>query len=252
MYTWLKTLTKKEVSRVFRIWKQTLVPPVMTSILYFLIFGSFVGSRIGEIGEVSYMEFIVPGFIMMSVITASYTNVASSFFGSKFQRSIEELLVSPMPKWQIIIGYMLGGMVRGILVWIIIYAVSYFFVPIQIHSYLQTLLFVLFTSAFFSLAGMFNGFFAKSFDDVSLIPTFVITPMVYLGWVFYSLEFLSPFWQGVSKFNPIFYMVNGLRNGMIGISELPIYSSLMVLIIFTGIFFFLNLKLFNKWYGMKS
>ncbi len=211
----MKTLVHKEVSRVFRIWKQTILPPVVTSVLYFLIFGSFIGSQIQDISGVSYMQFIIPGLMMMGAITASYANVSSSFFGAKFQKSIEEILVSPMSDWMIIVAYCLGGIIRGMIIGVVVFLVALFFAPLHIEHIIITLLFLFFTASLFALLGLFNGFFAKSFDDVNIIPTFVITPMIYLGGVFYSLEFLSPFWQFVSKFNPIFYMVDGLRYGIL-------------------------------------
>lgn len=249
---WFLSLSKKELKRVFRIWKQTLVPPVISSALYFLIFWSFIGSQINNIWDVTYIQFIVPWFIMMSVINASYANVSSSFFGSKFNHSIEELLVSPMPNYLIILAYTMGGIIRWIMVWILIFLVAQPFTHISIEHFGVTLLFLILTSTLFSLAGLFNAFFAKTFDDISIIPTFVITPMVYLGWVFFSLEFLSNFWQTVSQFNPIFYMVNGLRYGMLGHSEVNVMYSILAIFIFIILLFALNLRLLNKWYWLKS
>ncbi|MCH2188669.1 ABC transporter permease [Candidatus Gracilibacteria bacterium] len=248
----MQTLVRKEVTRVFRIWKQTILPPVVTSVLYFLIFGSFIGSQIQDISGVSYMQFIIPGLMMMGAITASYANVSSSFFGAKFQKSIEEILVSPMHDWMIIIAYVLGGIIRGVIIGVIVFIVSLFFTDISLSHPIITLLFLFFTSSLFGLLGLFNGFFAKSFDDVNIIPTFVITPMIYLGGVFYSLEFLSPFWQTVSHFNPIFYMVDGLRYGLLGVAEMPTYLSLGAIIAFNIIFFFINLRLMKKGYGLRS
>lgn len=248
----LKALLTKELSRVLRIWKQTILPAVITSILYFLIFWKFIGSQIDSISGVPYITFIVPGFIMMSMLTASYANVSSSFFGAKFQRSIEEILVAPIPNWMIIVAYCLGWILRGLIIWVLIYIVAHFFTDVGIDSIFITFLFGFFSSSLFALLGLFNWFFAKSFDDVNIIPTFVITPLVYLGWVFYSLEFLSPFWQFISQFNPIFYMVNGFRYGMLWFSELSVYTALIAIIVFNIVFFAINLKLLNKGYGLKS
>ena len=183
----LKTIWRKEITRFMRIWIQTLIPPVITMSLYFIIFGNLIGNRIGEMGGVGYMQFIVPGLIMMSVITNSYANVSSSFFGAKFQKSIEELLVAPVPTHVIIAGFVGGGVARGVLVGILVTLVSLFFVPLQIHSWFMIIATLLMTSILFSLAGLLNALFAKSFDDISIIPTFVLTPLTYLGGVFYSL-----------------------------------------------------------------
>lgn len=195
----LKTIWRKEITRFMRIWIQTLIPPVITMSLYFIIFGNLIGNRIGEMGGVGYMQFIVPGLIMMSVITNSYANVSSSFFGAKFQKSIEELLVAPVPTHVIIAGFVGGGVARGVLVGILVTLVSLFFVPLQIHSWFMIIATLLMTSILFSLAGLLNALFAKSFDDISIIPTFVLTPLTYLGGVFYSLTLLPAFWQAVSK-----------------------------------------------------
>ncbi|WP_368938900.1 ABC transporter permease, partial [Morganella morganii] len=203
----LKTIWRKEITRFMRIWIQTLIPPVITMSLYFIIFGNLIGNRIGEMGGVGYMQFIVPGLIMMSVITNSYANVSSSFFGAKFQKSIEELLVAPVPTHVIIAGFVGGGVARGVLVGILVTLVSLFFVPLQIHSWFMIIATLLMTSILFSLAGLLNALFAKSFDDISIIPTFVLTPLTYLGGVFYSLTLLPAFWQAVSKLNPIVYMI---------------------------------------------
>ena len=251
-WIWLKSLAGKEIKRVFRIWKQTILPPIITSILYFLIFGTFIWSKIESIKWVSYIEFIIPWFIMMSVIMSSYANVSSSFFGAKFQRSIEEILVSPLPNWMIIFSYCLAWVTRGIIVWIIIYLIALFFTDIVIINYFITILFLFLTSLLFSLIWLFNSFFAKNFDDVNIIPTFVLMPLVYLWWVFYSLDFISPFWQTVSQFNPIFYMVNWLRYGMLNISEVSIYFSLLAIIGVNILMFLVNMKLMKVWYGLKN
>ncbi|MEG2419618.1 MAG: ABC transporter permease, partial [Eubacterium sp.] len=202
-FTALKRLAAKETHRYLRIWIQTLVPPVITTSLYFVIFGNLIGGRIGEMGGFSYMEFIVPGLIMMSVITSSYSNVASSFFSQKFQKNIEELLVSPVPTQVIILGFVVGGLGRSVLVGTLVTIISLFFVPLHVYSWFIVIITLLMTAVLFSLAGLLNGIFAKSFDDVSIVPTFVLQPLTYLGGVFYSIAMLPPIWQAVSKINPI-------------------------------------------------
>ncbi|MFC3914861.1 ABC transporter permease [Pseudaeromonas sharmana] len=218
-----KSILIKEITRFARIWVQTLVPPAITMTLYFVIFGNLIGSRIGQMHGVSYMEFIVPGLIMMSVITNSYANVASSFYSAKFQRNIEELLVAPVPNYVIILGFVAGGVARGLCVGAIVTAVSLFFVPLQVHDPLAVCVTLLLTATLFSIGGLINAVFAKSFDDVSIIPTFVLTPLTYLGGVFYSIELLPPFWQGMSHGNPIIYMINAFRYGFLGISDVPLW-----------------------------
>lgn len=218
----LCTIMRKEITRFTRIWVQTLLPPVITMGLYFVIFGQLIGARIGEMDGFSYMEFVVPGLIMMSVITNSYSNVVSSFFSVKFQRSIEEILVSPMPNYIILIGYVLGGVARGLLVGLIVTLVSMFFTDLTIHSLPITIAIVFMTSVVFALAGFFNAVFARTFDDISIVPTFILTPLTYLGGVFYSISLLPPFWQSVSQLNPILYMVNAFRYGILGVSDINI------------------------------
>ena len=230
----LYTILNKEIRRFMRIWVQTLIPPVITVVLYFVIFGQLIGSRIGEMGGYNYMQYIVPGLIMMSVITNSYSNVVSSFFGTKFQRSIEELMVSPLPNYIIIVGYVLGGVVRGILIGAMVTILSLFFTELQVHSIFITVTTVLLTAILFSLGGFINAVYATKFDDVSIVPTFVLTPLTYLGGVFYSIDLLPTFWQYVSKANPIVYMVNGFRYGILGVSDVGLpatYSMILVFII---------------------
>ena len=225
-----KSILIKEISRFTRIWVQTLVPPAITMSLYFVIFGNLIGSRIGQMHGVSYMEFIVPGLIMMSVITNSYANVASSFYSAKFQRNIEEILVAPVPNYLIIWGFVAGGVARGICVGAIVTAVSLFFVPLQVHDPLAVVVTLVLTATLFSLGGLINAVFAKSFDDVSIIPTFVLTPLTYLGGVFYSIQLLPPFWQMLSHGNPIIYMVNAFRYGFLGLSDVPMSLALGIII----------------------
>ena len=248
----LKSVLIKECTRFLRIWVQTLVPPAITMTLYFVIFGSLIGSRIGDMGGFDYMAFIVPGLIMMSVITNSYSNVASSFFSAKFQRNIEELLVAPVPNYIIVLGYVGGGMLRGLLVGIIVTFVSMFFVDIQIHNYFILLITVLLTAMVFALAGLINALFAKTFDDISIIPTFVLTPLTYLGGVFYSLSLLPEFWQGVSQVNPIVYMVNAFRYGFLGVSDVNLTFAFTMIITFVVVFFSIAMYLINKGTGIRS
>ncbi|WP_338884611.1 ABC transporter permease [Xenorhabdus sp. TH1] len=248
----LKTIWIKEVTRFGRIWVQTLLPPVITMSLYFVIFGNLVGSRIGEMGGVGYMQFIVPGLIMMSVITNSYANVSSSFFGAKFQHSIEEVLVAPVPTHVIIAGFVGGGVARGVCVGILVTLVSLLFVPLQIHSWGMVVITLLATSILFSLAGLLNAIFAKTFDDISIIPTFVLTPLTYLGGVFYSLTLLPTFWQIVSKLNPIVYMVSGFRYGFLGIMDVSLAMTLGMLGIFIAGFYGLAWYLIESGRGLRT
>lgn len=247
----LKSIWIKECIRFLRIWVQTLVPPAITMTLYFVIFGSLIGSRIGEMGGFSYMEFIVPGLIMMSVITNSYSNVASSFYSTKFQKSIEELLVAPVPNYIIVLGYMGGGMARGMLVGLIVTIVSLFFVDIHIHNVFVIIATVVLTSAVFALGGLINAVYANSFDDISIIPTFVLTPLTYLGGVFYSITLLPEFWQGVSQANPIIYMVNAFRFGFLGVSDVSIYTSFAVLLVLITGLFITALTLIRRGIGLR-
>lgn len=248
----LQSIWSKEINRFARIWIQTLLPPVITMSLYFVIFGNLVGSRIGEMNGFSYMQFIVPGLIMMSVITNAYANVASSFFSAKFQRNIEELLVAPVPTHIIIAGYVGGGMARGICVGVLVTAVSLFFVPLHVHAWWMVVVTLLLTAMLFSLAGLINAVFAKTFDDISLIPTFVLTPLTYLGGVFYSLSLLSPFWQVVSKLNPVVYMISGFRFGFLGIHDVPLALTLAVLLAFIVVFYALSWWLIERGRGLRS
>ena len=248
----LKSIIYREISRFMRIWVQTLVPPAITMSLYFVIFGNLIGSRIGEMQGVDYMSFIVPGLIMMSVITNSYANVTSSFFGAKFQNFIEEMLVAPVPNAVIVAGYMVGGMARGILVGGIVTLVSMAFSAIELHNIPIIFTTVVLTSALFSLAGLINAVFAKSFDDINIIPTFILTPLTYLGGVFYSMSLLPPFWQGVSQLNPIVYMVNAFRYGFLGISDVSMWTAYSVMIGFIAVFFGLAMYLISTGKGLRS
>lgn len=223
------TLLRKEIRRFLRIWPQTLLPPAITMSLYFMIFGQMIGSRIGEMAGFSYMQFIVPGLIMMSVITNSYSNVCSSFFSAKFQRSIEELIISPVPNHIILLGYTVGGVARGLAVGLVVTVMSLFFTHLDIHHLFITFYSIFITSLLFSLAGFINAIYARSFDDISIVPTFVLTPLTYLGGVFYAISQLSEFWQTVSLLNPIVYMVNAFRYGILGHSDVNVWLSLTVI-----------------------
>jgi ABC-2 type transport system permease protein len=247
----LKSIWIKECIRFLRIWVQTLVPPAITMSLYFVIFGNLIGSRIGDMGGFTYMEFIVPGLIMMSVITNSYSNVASSFYSTKFQKSIEELLVAPVPNYIIVLGYMGGGMTRGMLVGLIVTCVSLLFVDIQIHNIFVIMATVILTSAVFALGGLINAIYANSFDDISIIPTFILTPLTYLGGVFYSISLLPDFWQGVSQVNPIIYMVNAFRYGFLGVSDVDLSVAFGVLGLFIVGLFTLALTLIKRGVGLR-
>lgn len=248
----LKTIWIKECTRFFRIWLQTLVPPAITMTLYFVIFGSLIGSRIGEMEGVSYMEFIVPGLIMMSVITNAYSNVASSFFSAKFHRNIEEMLVAPVSNVTIVLGYVGGGVARSLIVACIVTLVAGIFVPLNIQSYSMIIVTVLLTATLFSIAGLINAIYAKSFDDISIIPTFVLTPLTYLGGVFYSISMLPEVWQWISKANPIVYMVNGFREGFIGVSDIDPSVALLVLVGFNIAFFAYALSLLRRGVGIRT
>jgi ABC-2 type transport system permease protein len=231
-YIAFETIVIKEIRRFSRIWLQTLVPPAITIALYFVIFGNLVGRRIGEMGGFQYMEFIMPGLIMMSVIQNSYSNVVSSFFSQKFQKTIEEVLVAPVPNYVILSGVIVGGMARGLAVGAIVTMMALFFSDLRIEHPLITITVILLTSAVFSLAGFINAVFANSFDDISIIPTFVLTPLIYLGGVFYSIQLLPTFWQVVSGLNPIFYMVNTFRYGILGSSDVDVYWAFLILGVF--------------------
>ena len=251
----LWTLASKEVRRFLRIWVQTLVPPAITMSLYFVIFGSLIGPNIKpEVTDgFAYVQYMIPGLIMMSVITNSYANVVSSFYSVKFQKSIEELLISPMPNWTILLGCIIGGVCRGILVGIIVFIVSLFFYPdFEIANPLLTVSVLLLTSILFSLMGFINAIFADSFDDISVIPTFVLTPLIYLGGVFYSINMLSPTLQSISKANPMLYVVNTFREGMLGVSDVSVFFSLGMIIVFIFILTISCLYLLNKGIGIRE
>ncbi|MBU2648014.1 ABC transporter permease [bacterium] len=248
----LTTIVRKEIRRFLRIWVQTLIPPAITIVLYFVIFGQLIGNRIGQMGGYNYMQFIVPGLIMMSVITNSYGNVVSSFFGNKFQHCIEELMVSPTPEYIIILGFVIGGVVRGILVGGIVSLLSLFFADLTLFHAGITISIVILTAVLFSLGGLINAIYANKFDDISIIPTFILTPLTYLGGVFYSIDLLPPFWAAVSKANPIVYMVNGFRYGILGVSDVSLgVSYAMIALFITGLYLWAFI-LMRRGVGMRS
>jgi ABC-2 type transport system permease protein len=248
----LRTIWIKEITRFMRIWIQTLLPPAITMTLYFVIFGNLIGSRIGEMGGFSYMEFIVPGLIMMAVITNSYANVSSSFYSAKFQRNVEEMLVAPVPNWVIIGGFVGGGVARAMLIGLIVTLVSMFFVDVRIHNLFIIVLTLILTASLFATAGLINAIYANSFDDISIIPTFVLTPLTYLGGVFYSLSLLPEFWQWVSKANPIVYMVNGFRYGFLGVADIDPTISVALLVSFNIVLLALAFSLIKRGVGIRS
>jgi ABC-2 type transport system permease protein len=248
----LRTIVYREIRRFTRIWPQTLLPPAITMVLYFVIFGNLIGRQIGDMGGFSYMEYIVPGLIMMSVITNSYGNVVSSFFGSKFQRSIEELMVSPVSPHIILTGYVIGGVLRGLAVGFIVTLLSLFFTKLQVHHLGITVLVVLLTATIFSLGGFVNAVFARNFDDISIIPTFVLTPLTYLGGVFYSISLLPPFWQTLSLVNPVLHMVNAFRYGILGVSDIRIGVAVGFMLVATALLYGVCIRLLVSGRGMRQ
>jgi ABC-2 type transport system permease protein len=251
-YIGFQTIVIKEVVRVARIWVQTLVPPAIQMTLYFLIFGSIIGSRLGQIGGYSYMAFIAPGLIMMSVINNSYTNVVSSFFGAKFGHYIEELLVSPLPNYLIVLGYITGGVVRGLAVGVLVACVALIFTHLRVVHPLITLSVVILTAILFSLGGLINAIFARKFDDVTIVPQWVLTPLTYLGGVFYSINMFPVAFQDLSKVNPILYMVNAFRYGILGVSDIGIGTAYAIILLFIAGLFGFSLLLLNKGVGLRS
>lgn len=248
----LYTIVRREIARFFRIWTQTLLPSVISMTLYFVIFGNLIGSRIGKMGGAQYIEYLAPGLIMMSVITNSYGNVVSSFFGSKFQRNIEEMLVSPLSSSIILWGFVLGGVARGITTGILVTMVSLWFTKLPLQHFWLTLLVGVLTALLFSLAGLINGIFAKKFDDINLVPTFILTPLTYLGGVFYSISLLPGFWQYVTHINPIFYMVNAFRYAMLGYSDIAFPIAIWVMMGFIVVLYTASLWMLKHGVGIKN
>ena len=254
-----QTIVIKEVTRLLRIWPQTIVPPVITTTLYFIIFGKVIGSRVGEMGGVPYMQFIVPGLVMMSVINSSYQNVVSSFFSSKFQRNVEELLISPMHNATVLLGYMAGGIARAMTIGTIVLLVSLFFVEtLSIYSIPITFSVALLTATLFSIAGFINALLARKFDDIAIIPTFVLTPLTYLGGVFYSISLLPQPWETISRFNPIVYMVSAFRFGILKdqldpeMIDINLGFAFTVIVLFIVALFSLTLWMLNRGIGLRS
>jgi len=248
----VKTIIRKEMVRVLRIWIQTIVPPAITMTLYFIIFGNLIGRRIGVMDGFDYMQYIAPGLIMMSVITNSYGNVVSSFFGAKFGRHLEEMLIAPMSYATIIIGHVAGGVLRGLLVGLLVTVIALFFTKLQVAHPFIMISIVLLSSIVFSLAGFINAVFAKKFDDISIVPTFVLTPLTYLGGVFYSISMLPEFWQNVSKANPILYMVNAFRYGILGKSDIAIGHAYVILLFFVVLLFSGSMFLMRRGIGIRE
>lgn len=248
----MQTIVRKEVVRVLRIWVQTVVPPAITMTLYFIIFGNLIGRRIGTMDGFDYMQYIAPGLIMMSVITNSYGNVVSSFFGAKFGRHIEEMLISPMSNATIVIGHVAGGVLRGMLIGVLVTIIALFFTRLEVQHPFITISIVLLSSIVFSLAGLINAIFAKKFDDISIVPTFVLTPLTYLGGVFYSISLLPEFWQTVSLANPILYMVNAFRYGILGTSDINIGVAYGILLVFVVVLFTACVQLLNRGVGIRE
>ncbi|HSH27926.1 MAG TPA: ABC transporter permease [Wenzhouxiangella sp.] len=247
-----KTILIKEITRVLRIWPQTLFPPVITMTLYFVIFGRIIGSRVGEMGGFDYMEFIIPGLIMLSVITNSYGNVTSSFFGAKFGRHIEELLISPLPPWIILAGYVSGSLFRAIVIGCLVWGIASLFSGVFMHNLAVTVSILVMTSVVFALAGFINAVFARSFDDIAIVPTFVLQPMTYLGGVFFSVGLLPGVWEQIAMVNPILYMVNALRYGMLGITDVSLGLAYAMIFLFGTVLAWLSLYLLKRGTGLRT
>jgi len=245
-------MMRNDIVRILRIWSQTLLPPVITTSLYFVVFGTFIGSQLAPIDGYTYIQFIVPGLIMMSVITSAYTQTVSSFFFHKFMHTLDEMLVSPMPDWLIIAGYISAGVLRGLLVGALVLLVSLFFTHLVIYNIVVLLLTIVLTSVLFSLAGLINGVFAKGFDGMTIVPTFVLTPLTYLGGIFFSIEQFPQFWQNVSLLNPILYMVNAFRYGFLGITDIPLWICLAVILGVMAVFVAVAAYLFRNGVGLKN
>ena len=249
----LRTIARREIVRIIRIWTQTLIPPVITMTLYFVIFGKLVGSRIGTIEHgFSYIQYIVPGLVMMSIINNSYMNISSSFFGAKFQRSVEEMLVAPMSNWTILIGYVIGAVARGLAVGVLVLLVALLFTHLGVAHLLVAVTAVALGATIFALAGFINAIYAKKFDDIALVPTFVIAPLTYLGGVFYSVNMLPAPWRQLSLANPILYMVNAFRFGILGISDVPVWIAYVVMLAFVAVLGAIALLLLHKGVGLRS
>ena len=251
-YIAFQTILFKEVLRFSRIWMQTILPPAITTTLYFIIFGNLIGSQIGDMDGYSYMDYIVPGLILMAIITNSYSNVVSSFYSAKYQNHIQEMLVAPLPNAIILLGFVAGGVARGLAVGVVVTLVSLFFTDLNIAHLGITLSIAILTATLFSIAGLINGIYANSFDDISIIPTFILTPLTYLGGIFYSISMLPAFWQNVSLANPIIYMVNGFRYGILGESDITPYASFALISFFIIALYLFAIYLLNKGHGIRN
>ncbi|WP_049622666.1 ABC transporter permease [Frateuria defendens] len=248
----LGTIVRRELVRILRIWSQTLLPPAITMTLYFVIFGKLIGSRIGQMHGFTYMQYIVPGLVMMSIITNSYGNISSSFFGAKFSRAVEEMLVSPMPNWVMLLGYVLGAVARGVIVGAVVLLIALLFTSLHVAHPLITIASVVLGAAVFSLAGFVNAVFAKKFDDIALVPTFVLTPLTYLGGVFYSVDLLGEPWRSLTLINPILYMVNAFRFGVLGVSDVGVGTAFVVMLAFVAGLSAVALHLLKRGTGLRS
>lgn len=251
-YIAFQTILIKEVLRFSRIWMQTILPPAITTALYFIIFGNLIGSQIGDMDGYRYMDYIVPGLILMAIITNSYSNVVSSFYSAKYQNHIQEMLVAPLPNYIILLGFVAGGVARGVAVGIVVTIVSLFFSELNITHLGITVSIAVLTAILFSIAGLINGIYANSFDDISIVPTFVLTPLTYLGGIFYSISMLPEFWQTVSLANPIIYMVNGFRYGILGSSDITPYASFALIGLFIVGLYLFAIHLLNKGHGIRN
>jgi ABC-2 type transport system permease protein len=246
------TILIKEILRFSRIWVQTVLPSAITTALYFAIFGRLIGERIGPMGDFDYIDFIVPGLVLMAVITNAYANVVSSFYSSKFSRYVEEFLVAPVPNWVILAGFVFGGVARGLVVGVAVTLVAMLFTDVHVHSYGVTLLVFTLTAVLFALGGFINAAYANSFDDISIVPTFILTPLTYLGGVFYSIELLPTFWQNLSLANPVLYMINAFRFGLLGVSDIPLGFAFAIILGFIAILTFYSLRLLDRGVGIKT
>lgn len=248
----LSTLSRKEYRRVVRIWGQTILPPAINMALYFVIFGNLIGSRIGRVGGFDYKQYIAPGLIMMAVITNAYGNVVSSFFSAKINRHLEEMLVAPMSNVTIVLGHMAGGIIRGVFVGLAVTGVALLFTPLPFTHPLITISVFLLCAAIFSLGGLINGIVASNFDDVTIIPSFVLQPLIYLGGVFYSIEMLPELAQQVSRLNPILYLVNAFRYGILGVADVPIGFSYLMMVLSLAVLFGTCVLMLNRGFRIRE
>jgi ABC-2 type transport system permease protein len=247
-----KTILVKEILRFTRIWVQTVLPSAITTALYFVIFGRLIGERIGPMDGFDYLDYIVPGLVLMAVITNAYSNVVSSFYSSKFSRYVEEFLVAPVPNWVILAGFVSGGVARGLVVGMAVTLVALFFTDLEVHSYWITFMVFTLTAVLFALGGFINAVYANSFDDISIIPTFVLTPLTYLGGVFYSIDLLPELWQNASMANPVLYMVNAFRYGLLGVSDIPLTTAFSIILLFIVLLTLYSLRLLRRGVGVKT